>query len=109
MADVVVRMSSENAELVRGWLEARRGVQQYEQELDKVGRAGKRAGAAVKDGMKDGESMVAQFGSSIKGLAAGLVSVSAVSSMIKAEYEAWIARRKESGSAQVTFGQQLAL
>lgn len=49
--NVTVRMSAEEAGMVQAWREARRGVAEFSQELDKAGQKGARAGKTLQQEM----------------------------------------------------------
>lgn len=116
MADVTVRMTAENAELVRAWMEAKRGPEAFGQELDKIGQKGQRAGRATKAAMGEaGNSatmagaQVGKFVSAFTGIGSVVGGLVTIGQLLRQEWEAANAHAKASGVAQVSFGRQVAL
>lgn len=90
--NVTVRMSAEEAGMVQAWREARRGVAEFSQELDKAGQKGNAAGKKVKDGFSG-------VGSDLMGYAAGLVTVSAAIGKVTAAWTDYIKAQQDAAKS----------
>src|SRR5688500_13650463 len=93
---VVIQLGAQDAEMVAAWQRARQGPQAMERELEKVAKAGKKAGQETKDAFEDLQS---SFG----GVAAGLTGVNSlleiggkVTNIFRKEVEALIQRQQEA-------------
>jgi hypothetical protein len=100
--NVNVRMSAENAEMVRAWLEALRGPQAFGQELEKIAQKGQRAGQVTKSAFAGAGQQAMQVVGALTGVGSAVGGILAIAYQLKAEYQALVARQKEAADAQVS-------
>jgi hypothetical protein len=100
--NVNVRMSAENAEMVRAWLEAKRGPEAFSQELDKIATKGQRAGQVTKTAFQQASGAAMQVVGALTGVGSAVGGILAIAYQLKAEYQALVARQKEAADAQVS-------
>src|SRR5688500_16586326 len=91
--NVTVRLSAEEAGMVRAWMEARRGVQEFSQELDRAGQKGGTAGKKIQDGFGSGLSQ------QLLGTVTSLVSVGAAVGAVTAKWTEWIQAQEKAAAS----------
>lgn len=89
---VQVRLSAEDAGVVRAWQEAKRGVTEFSQELDRAGQKGKKAGTDIKQGFGN-------LGNELTSYAAGFLSVSAGIGAVTASWTEYIKVQQQAALA----------
>lgn len=102
--EVKVVMSAEDARLVAAWREARRGPQQFGDELDRVAQRGRRAGKATKDAFAEAGSVALGVAQGITGIGSAVSGILTLAKLLRDEWDAMIAREKSAMDRQVDVG-----
>lgn len=102
--DVIVRMTAEDASVVAAWQRAKQGPEKMTQELDKVGKAGGRAGKATQSAFGQLGGQLLQMGVAITGIGSAAAGAMKLVDILKTELERVRAMRGEFADQQMDTG-----
>ncbi len=100
--DVTIVMKANDAEVVAAWLRARQGLKQFGDELDAVGKKGRKAKDGIAGGVQDAIADFGRAAMAIAGVGSVLDGIMTAADLLRSEFEMLLARQRAAAEFQVT-------